>query len=256
METTNALSDNDIVIGTVVTTLFILLLVLGIFIAIYLAGKNRAIQELTYERELRKVETEVSEHLMERVAQELHDNIGHILTCMRITIENKKMDNPDNNYFAPIEGYLDEASSQVKLLSRSMNTDFITNIGLKSAIMLEVERINHLKRGKIVAKLDGGDTELDKNFELVVFRIFQEMMQNSLKHSKAKNIEIQLNTQPNFELIVKDDGKGFDVQKVIDNGKASGLLNMQKRALFAGLEYQIISSAGNGCTYIIKNRTA
>ena len=113
------MDDNQIVMWVLFTTLMLLLLVAGIFISIYMAGKRRLQQEvtitqmeLTYEKELRKVETEVSEQMMEQFAQELHDNVGHILTCMRITIENKKLDEPEiEQAFLPIEGYLDEAGT-------------------------------------------------------------------------------------------------------------------------------------------------
>lgn len=245
------MNNNQIMLGVLLTTLLLLLLVAGIFVAIYMAAKTRAQQELAYEKELRQVELEVSENMMAQFARELHDNIGHLLTCMRITIENKKLAEPENNAFSAIEGYLDDASTQLRLLSRSLNTDYISNIGLSAAINLEVDRINQLKRSQISLTLADATLEMDKNAELMIFRIFQEMMQNSLKHSKAKNIYVVLFGTPDQLLSVTDDGKGFDVARMLDGNSASGLKNMIKRAQLAGLSCEIISNPGEGCRYTL-----
>lgn len=251
------MNDNQIVLGVLFTTLLLLLLVAGIFISIYMAGKRRLQLELNYEKELRKVETEVSEQMMEHFAQELHDNIGHTLTCMRVVIENKKLDLPEMEHtFLPIEGFLEEASQQLRLLSRSLNTEYIANIGLIAAIQLEVDRINQLRRQKVHWSYDADNLLLDHNQELMTFRIFQEMMHNSIKHSQARNITVWLAGNTGFELVVSDDGKGFDVQQTEQSPKASGLKNIRKRALMAGFTCSIESNPGEGCRYSIAQNTA
>jgi len=254
------MDDKQVILSVVFTTLLLLLLVAGIFISTYIAGRHRMQQEikiahleLNFEKEMRKAETEVSENMMQQFAQELHDNIGHILTCMRITIENKKMDSPEMvSSYAPIEGYLDEASDQIRLLSRSLNTDYVNNIGLPAAIELEVKRINNLKRQTIHWETTGSPANIDKNIELLVFRIFQEIMNNSIKHSKAKNIHVQLNTDGGFSLSVRDDGQGFDYEKTINSSRASGLKNILKRAEMTGMKCTVEASVGGGCSYTLR----
>ncbi len=254
------MGDKQILLGVLFTTLLLLLLVAGIFISIYIAGKHRMQQEikitqmeLSFEKEMRQTENEVSEHMMEQFAQELHDNIGHLLTCMRITIENKKMDNPDNvDSYEPIEGYLDEASEQIKLLSRSLNTEYVKNTGLYDIVQLEVKRINDLKRQTIHLKGELEQLQFGKDVELLVFRMFQEMMNNSIKHSRAKNIYINLASENGFMMEVYDDGKGFDLEKTLNSPRASGLKNIIKRAKMAGMDCKIASSAGNGCRYVLR----
>ncbi len=253
------MADNQIMAGIVFTTLLLLLLVAGIFLSIYMAGKERMQQqikitkiELDYEKELRQVETEVSEKMMERFAQELHDNIGHILTCMRITIENKKLDEPKlDQTFQPIENYLNEATGQLRLLSRSLNTDYVSNIGLHGAIKVEVERLNLLRRVQVNFDSEGQEMLINKNQELMAFRIFQEMIHNSIKHSRAKNLYISLDTSGNFALKVADDGKGFAAEEILNSPKASGLKNMMKRAKMAGMDCKIESAPGMGCKYAL-----
>lgn len=246
------MTDQQIVLSVLFTTLLLLLLVAGIFISIYIAGRQRIQQELGYEKELRKVEAEVSEAMMEQFAQELHDNVGHTLTCMRIIIENKKMDNDANiEIFGPIEGYLDAASEQLKMLSRSLNTDYISRIGLHAAIQLEVDRLHQLKRQHIQWEDKAEHLNLNENAKLMAFRIFQEMIQNSIKHSKAKNIAISLTANGKFQLIVRDDGRGFDYETIMLSPKASGLKNMVRRAAMVGMVLHIKTKPGEGCIYTL-----
>jgi signal transduction histidine kinase len=195
----------------------------------------------------------VSEQLMQQFAQELHDNIGHTLICMRLEVENRKIDNPDvTGILSPIESYLDEASNQLRLLSRSLNTDYVSSAGLYNAIQLEVERQQQLKKFHIHWHHDYTHQLLDKNQELMTFRIFQEIVHNAIRHSKAKNLYITLRTTPVFELCVRDDGKGFHPEETLQTPSASGLKNMLKRASMAGLTCQIDSKPGAGCTYTLQ----
>lgn len=254
--------SNDIAIGIILSTLLILLLIAGVAISFFVASRERSKQQivlaqtrLNYEKELRKVETEVSEYMMQQFAQELHDNIGHILTCMRLAVENKKLDHPDQQeVFAPFDKYLDEASQQLRLLSRSMNTDYVSNAGLQNAIQLEVERQRQLKKFEIHYDYEGTEIPLDKNQQLMTFRIFQEIIQNAIRHSKAKNIYINLTTVPGFALTIRDDGNGFDVPHILSSLKSSGMKNIIKRAEMADLECAITSGAGTGCSYKLINK--
>ncbi len=253
--------DKDIVLAIVCSTLFILLLIAIIVMVFFISGKQRIKQEmemseakLSFERELRQVETEVSEHVMSQFAQELHDNIGQLLTAMHIQIENQKIDYPQlTEGFKPLEIYLGEVTQQLRLLSRTLNNDYIGHTGLLAVMQMEVERLRALKRFKVHWPLVKGKSNLDKNQELMVFRIFQEIAQNALRHSSAKNLQISINNQDeNFELTIQDDGKGFVLEEVLKSHKASGLRNIIKRAQLGGLTCHIKSSPGNGCLFTIK----
>ena len=278
---------NEIALSIILVTLLILLLIAGIAISFFLANQQRMRQErllsetkTNFERELRQVEQEVSEHVMGQFARELHDNIGQTLTSMNFEIENRKHDHPEHKegyntiqiYLArfcsisaivwwllpskfegynTIQIYLAEATKQLRLLSRTLNNDFIGHSGLYGAIQLEVDRLNALRRFVVNLKMDAGVSTLEKDQELMVFRIVQEIAQNALKHSEAKQLSITLQSEP-FELTVADDGKGFDYEAVINSNKASGLRNILKRAELAALNCTIQTKLGEGTTYILK----
>ncbi|MFA7272390.1 MAG: ATP-binding protein [Crocinitomicaceae bacterium] len=250
---------NPILISIVAGTLLILLLVAGIVITFFYANRQRIQQEknlaeaqLSFEKEIRQMESEVSENLMAQFANELHDNVGQLLTAMHIEIENQKFDLPDNgSNFNSLESYLAEITHQLRLLGKSLNTDFIGDSGLLAAIQIEIERLNSLRRFAIQLTVQGEKSNLEKDQELIVFRIFQEITQNALKHAKAKNLFVHLNLT-DFSLEVKDDGAGFDYERIVTHKKASGLRNIVKRAKLANLDCLITSNVGQGTRYFFE----
>jgi signal transduction histidine kinase len=253
------MANTEIVLSIVLTTLLILLLVAGIVISFFLSSRQQAKQQfelvqarLGYEKELRKVEIEVSEHLMQKFSQELHDNIGQILTCIHLEVENRKMDHPGlASELNPISIYVQDASRQLRLLSRSLNSEYVSHIGLAKAIDIEILRQVQLRKFAIRWDFDQQQSSLDRNQELVIFRIFQEVINNAIKHSEAKNLAVKLQFMPNFQLAISDDGKGFS-QELSQSENASGLRNILRRASMAGFSCELKTAPGAGCTYFVR----
>ncbi len=255
------MNNNDLYLAIIFITLLVSLLVAGIVITFFVAGRQRIRQEiqmaenkLAFEKELRQVETEVSENMMGHFAAELHDNIGQLITALYIQVENLKLDNPNLTAgFMPIEINITEINQQLRLLSRTLNNEYVGRIGLLTAIQLEVERLRGLKRFTVHYNEPQGQSNLEKNEELMIFRIFQEIIQNALRHSLAANLFITIDTiDNNFHLSVRDDGQGFDIDQILESNKASGLRNILKRAKLAGAMCTINSSPGNGSLFILK----
>lgn len=255
------MNSETVVISIVLTTLVILVLIAGIAIVFFIAGRQKIKQQvelaetrLRHEQDLRQAEIEVGESIMEDVGQELHDNIGQRLTYMRLALENCKLDDPAlEEILQPLEGHLADAAEELSLLSRSMNTEFINNLGLTGAMQMEVKRLTKLNRHNIVWEPPATAPVISNRQQLMAFRIFQEMLHNIAKHSRCKNITIHLSDDGGFCLHVTDDGRGFDAAAVLASPKASGLRNMVKRASVVGMQCTIESSPGNGCSYLLRN---
>lgn len=250
----------EIVWILVFTTLVILLLIAGIVISVFISKRQRLQQEikldkmeLAYQKELRNAEAEIGEQVLTHIARELHDNIGQMLTYMYLQLQNKKLDDPElTDTLQPIEETVTMTSEQVRLLSRSLNTDFINKQGFTASLQTEVKRLQQLGKPIVHFYIDSPDTRLDNNQSLIAFRIFQEIINNALKHARARNIFISVSNAPNFNLEVRDDGTGFDYKSTLASAKASGLQNMVKRASLAGLTLFVESSSGNGCRYLLQ----
>jgi len=249
------MNSSDLYLGILGITLVFIILVAGVIISVIISNKQRAEQkakislmELSYEKELRDAETEVKEQLMGYFSREIHDNVGHTLTYMRLLIENKKIDDPSLiEVFKPIETFLVQASDQLRMLSRSMNTDYIQQLDLKDAITLEVERLRNISQNKVELIIGDSSEELilDKNQQLMAFRIFQEILNNSIKHSEASKISIRYKMR-NYIFQVEDNGKGFSIDDVQYSNRSSGLNNMRKRAELAKMNLDIIAQPSKG----------
>jgi signal transduction histidine kinase len=249
---------NDIALTVIVTTMLILLLIAGVVITIFLANRRHVQQqvkmtqmELNYEKELRMVEHEVQEQVLTNVARELHDNIGQLLTFMRIQIENEKLDDPQiTSRLLPVDNTLTDIIQQVRMLSKSLNSDMLENGGLLNGIQLETQRLQHIRNFSVHFDSDEVEPVLNKNQRIMVFRIFQEILNNMLKHAEARNIYIVISGKGHFKLIMSDDGKGFEVPEK-ETGSGSGLINIMKRARLANLVLNIDTAPGKGSTFTI-----
>jgi two-component system, NarL family, sensor kinase len=254
------MNDSDLIFFIAFPTVAIIILIMAIVLGMIKSSRDKvkheaelAKIELTYQKELREADIEVGEFLRSQFARELHDNIGHTLTYMRLHIENGKLDSPAAvEVFRPIESLLDNASEQVRMLSRSMNSDYLSQVGFSYAVKMECDRLQKISGTEILLK--EGETELisgQKDRELMAFRIFQEIITNNIKHSKASKMEIVLNVE-NTILGVSDNGKGFDVEATLNSNHASGIKNILKRAQLAGFSCEINSKPSHGCSYFLK----
>jgi signal transduction histidine kinase len=250
---------NEIFLTIAATSLLILLLIAGIAIAFFISSRQRAKQlievaqlKLSYEEELRKVETEVSEQIMEEFSRELHDNICQQISATHAEIQEQLMKNPSyRNVLKPIGIYLSDALQQLRLLSRTLNSDYVKKIGLVNGMH---KVIQGLVKSNIKVNWDIGTGKLaiEKNEEIMVLRIFQEITQN-LRHSNAENIYISfLPNGKHFELEVKDDGIGFKLEDILRSPESFGLHNILKRAKLIGAECTIETSMNKGCRFILK----
>lgn len=243
------MSNNTIIIAIIFSTLIILLLTAGVAITVFISGKKQARLQLEYEKELRKAQQEVQEQTMAHIAGELHDNLGQLLTVTKMQLQTK--DAELEKLVSPAIATISDAIQQLRLLSRSLNSDMLEEYGLLHAIHLEVGRLQHARDVKMHWHHDDTEPQLTKNQRLMVFRIFQEILNNTLKHANARNIHIELQGDKIFQLVIKDDGKGFNLDKIMHSESRQGLKNIIKRAQLSDLTYNIDTSEGKGSIFTI-----
>lgn len=251
------MSENIILPTVIISTLIIIMLVAVVAVVIYLAKKQGEIQALKmkqlaldFEKELRKSELEASESVMKHIARELHDNIAMIFTTANFGLNDFIVGHPEvKDTIDPVRKTLANGIEQLRLYSRSMNQDFIFKKTLSEMIAIEVERLGEI--GKIqVHNIDyQSPLQISKEQELIVFRIFQELIQNILKHAHAKNIFINLSSADGFQLTVSDDGIGFDAKNIKNK---NGITNITERAKLANLNCEYFTAPSKGCKVTIQ----
>lgn len=247
----------DVAIPIILTTLLVLLLLSGIAIAFFTLNRQKQRQKaeltqarLDFEKEARQVELELREELVSQFSRELHDNLGHQMTGIRLSVENLKLDLPEQAAsFETLDDQLTNASKQIRLLSRSLSQDYVFDLELKQAIQMEIDRYQQLARFKLYWKYNEGPNRMDKAESLVVFRIFQEILTNIQRHAEASEVWIELSQEQGFRMSIKDDGRGFELNDTLLPSKSFGIRNIKKRAAVLGLDCKIITQKGNGCEY-------
>lgn len=195
-----------------------------------------------FEKEISESQVEIREQILRNISWELHDNIGQLLTLAKIQLQGVA-ENPDN--IKDVNDNLTNILNEVRSLSKVINPDFITNINLGDAIQLEIDRFNRLNYIKSNLLIEGEHFEIDPKSEIVIFRILQEFFSNTVKHSKATELNVHLIYKDNIIYITaQDNGKGFDITKITQNG--IGLNTMKKRGFLINAEINIDSKVDQG----------
>ena len=139
---------------------------------------------------------------------------------------------------------ISDAIKEVRGLSKVLNSEVISNFGLQQSIKNEIDRLNKLKKIYAHFNVDGEAKKINSKDAIILFRIFQEFITNSIKYANAKNFSVQLSYHINNVVIsAKDDGKGFDENQV---EKGSGLINMKDRARLINTKYILKSKPNEG----------
>ncbi|MDB5025101.1 MAG: sensor histidine kinase [Mucilaginibacter sp.] len=205
--------------------------------------------QAAFQQELLKTQLEVQEHTLNYISTEIHDNITQVLSFVKLTLASiaSKSEGEIKIKINESRELVAQTITDLRDLSKSLSFEHITSLGLVETIEMEVERIS--KSGLIgVSFIKQGDAySLGEQRELVLFRIFQETLNNTLKHSGAKHLKIMLQYRSDLlNLTLEDDGLGFSTE-TLDNKRGSGLKNIENRATLIGGIATIESAPGKGC---------
>lgn len=249
---------HDALTTILLSSALILLMITSVVIVVIMSSRQKTKQlmniatlQLNYEKELRTAEYEMQEATMNSIARDLHDNVGQMLSLMKIQIESMRLSNPaSETVLSPLDDTLMNIHEQLRSLSKTMSSDTIYHQGILFAMNRDIEKIRAYTSFKLDWENDNTEPHLNDDERLMAYRIFQELMQNILKHADAKTVLVKLSARPYFAISVSDDGKGFEQEKAIENG-GSGIRNIFKRASMAGFICSIDSAPGKGSSIIL-----
>ncbi len=158
-----------------------------------------------------------------RIASDLHDSVSNELINLRHALEEKSL-----SFKSQIDSILEE----VRSISRNLSPTLFDKLGLKESIEQLTDRAQTQNRFMLTADLEYSGV-LSTDVELQLYRIIQEATTNMIKHSNALAGKITLQEDSKFVYAeIKDNGKGFDVDKMLEKGNCFGLLNITERTKF------------------------
>jgi len=189
-----------------------------------------------------------------RIARDLHDGLGGILSGTKITLSGLTLFNENDSGRNTLNKSLDQldvAVVELRRIAHNLMPELLDKYGLEEALKEYAERMSNdeLEISSRFVKLK---TELSKDKQIVVYRIIQELVNNAVKHSQASQIIMQLSQHNDLIMItVEDNGKGFDPH-LADGKKSAGMHNVQSRLEFLSGQMQINSVAGRGTSIEIE----
>lgn len=247
---------------TIIITTLLLFLAGSVFIWYYLSYQKKRFQhqrELLQLREsfnhtLLQSKLEIQEHTLDHISKELHANFSHLVSLININLSvilpESSPETRDSIY--ETKSLATQLMGELKALSVSLNTDHIMQIGFTTALENELSRLGNTKKYQTSITKKGEERRLRPEYEIILFRLCQEILNNIVKHADAKTVMVILDYAPAaLTLEVVDDGVGFDVAGTLKGAgeqESTGLLNMQKRAQLINGQFFVESTPGMGTT--------
>lgn len=238
-------------IGTLTLMLFAFTLV--IFLVVHKKKQyNNLLEkqqmENNYQNQLLQSRLEVQEQSFRYFSEEIHDNIGQLLSIVKMQLYNIRNSSKEEEIVTKATGcneLLGKAINDLRNISHTLNSGFISNAGLADAIEKELEYIRSAKEIRCTLHKNGDEYSLGGEQELLVFRIIQEATGNAVKHAAPAAIDVFLDYQPEtLKVTIGDDGAGFDTNGTRKSG--IGLTNMAMRAGLLKGTLEVASLEGKG----------
>ncbi len=239
-----------------ITVLILLLLGFILFILFLYKRKQQGFAleletvKTNFEKELLKTQLEIQEQTFQYISQEIHDNIGQFISLAKLHLNTLDYNNlrTVREKITESTDMLTKALDDLRDLSRSLSSDVIRTNGLATAIEMQIAQLRKLELPEVAYEVEGEYQFLDEQKEIFILRILQEAINNIVRHSDARKVNILLSyRQNNLSLSIRDNGKGFN-ESVVSDAKTSGINNMTKRAKMIGAVYNIESRLGAGTT--------
>jgi two-component system sensor histidine kinase UhpB len=199
---------------------------------------------------------ETMEGEIQRMAHAVHDEAGQLLDAARLVMSGVAHDvaPPLQDRLREVGAILDQAEKELRRLAHELRPTILDDLGLLPALQLLADGVSRRTSVSVSVESSLG-IRLPTNVETTVYRIVQEALTNVTRHSRARNVKIELarDTRLNLRCSVRDDGLGFDPATVPAHGqrRGLGLVGIRERLNAVGGTLQIRSARGQGTELIV-----
>ena len=241
------------------TILFSLLLLSGyLFYRRYKLKKEKELQEtLIQQREEATVNILTAEEKeRKRIAADLHDGVGQLMTAAWLNLQvlerqSSITDGEQQQLLNKTTLLVGESCKEVRQVSHNLMPNSLLKKGLINAVKEFTQQIDKSVLS-INLQSEGLNMELDSITETILYRVIQESVNNTIKHAAASELDISINNDAGeIDVLIEDNGKGFDTTKMDNNENGLGMQNIRSRILFLKGTVDWDSSAGNGTVVAI-----
>jgi signal transduction histidine kinase len=221
--------------------------------------QQQKINELEIEKQLLATQSilQGQEDERKRLAKDLHDGLGSILSSAKFSFNNLKSDlTPSPKNAAAFErsiAMLDQSIQELRRVAHNMMPETLVKFGLNTALQDFCNSINHANGVQITYQsFDLNDDFIPPNKSSAIYRIVQELVNNILKHANAKTALVQLVKKDNaLSITVEDDGNGFD-KAILQTNSGMGYLNLQNRVAYIHGKIDIQTNVNKGTSVNIE----
>lgn len=210
--------------------------------------------EKAYQEQLIFSNLKTLEEERQRFARDVHDEIGVNLSTvsMRIKGLNKASDDGERSRLLDeMAAVVEHSIHSTRRIAHNLIPPGLEKFGLHHILQ---EQVQHLSQGsnlRIVVEAEENIPRVGFEAELMLYRILQELLQNTIKYANATIVHIGLEWQhQHYVVTYRDNGKGFDLRNTTDKGL--GLRNIESRAKMIGAELKLRSAEGKGMKAIIR----
>lgn len=187
-----------------------------------------------------------------RIANDLHDDLGSLMATIKLHFGSLKNPKTSEELFQKTNTLLEEAYQKIRSIAHAKNAGVFVKQGLSKALKNMAEKVSANKKLKINVYDFDFEKRLEASIELTLFRIIQELITNAIKHGQANEIDIHLTAHENhINIMVEDDGIGFNPNQVTKNNPGMGLSSIDKRIALLDGKMMIESGKDSGTTIII-----
>jgi len=272
-ELKNEVLTAEVKTGKILVYIFIGLLIASLVIGfliiknarrrVYISKQEKLIEQQKLEKALKEFELnsidlmlEGQEKERERIANDLHDNLGSMLATLKMNFEHLRMRKneireEEDKLYDRTDQLIEDAYQKVRTIAHAKNAGVFANEGLIPTIRKMAGKISIPGKLTIEVLAVGFNKRLEKKIEIAIFRMVQELSTNIIKHSKATEASIQLtNHDDNINIIIEDNGVGFK-STTAPSSDGMGLNTITKKVEQLGGTFTIDSTPGKGTTIII-----
>lgn len=232
------------------TAVTIITIILGIIIVYFIISmirhQRRNVQH--YKTKI-KAEIDTLENERKRIASDIHDELGPILSAVRLQINHlETLSESDRETITKVNGYIDDVIAKTREISYNLLPNTLVRKGLEAAVNEYINKIHHIPLHIVFSKEK--DIQLTKEQDVNIYRIVLEIINNTIKHAEAAELHIKLYGSKNFIVLdTFDNGKGYDYDSMIAAGKGLGLYNLQSRGDVLNARFTMSSATGEGTHY-------